>query len=68
MEFTDLFVAIARAAGIPARESVGYAYTTNSRLRPLSLVTDVLHAWPEYYDADKKIWVHLRGQRERSQN
>lgn len=57
MEFTDLFIAIARAAGIPAREAVGYAYTNNSRLRSLSLVTDVLHAWPEYYDRDRKIWV-----------
>ncbi len=57
MEFSDLFIAIARAAGIPARESVGFAYTTNSRLRPLSLVADVLHAWPEYYDSDKQIWI-----------
>ncbi len=57
MEFTDLFIAIARAAGIPARESVGYAYTSNSRLRPLSLVADVLHAWPEYYDSEKKLWI-----------
>ncbi|MCX6793657.1 MAG: transglutaminase-like domain-containing protein [Candidatus Gottesmanbacteria bacterium] len=57
MEFTDLFIAIARAAGIPAREAVGYAYTTNSRLRPLSLVADVLHAWPEYYDSELKLWV-----------
>lgn len=57
MEFTDLFIAIARAAGIPAREMVGYAYTTNSKLRPLSLVADVLHSWPEYYDRDKKLWV-----------
>ena len=57
MEFTDLFIAIARAAGIPARESVGYAYTTNTKLRPLSLITDVLHAWPEYYDTEKKIWI-----------
>lgn len=59
MEFTDLFIAIARAAGIPAREAVGYAYTTNSRLRPLSLVADVLHAWPEYYDSDRKLWVPI---------
>ena len=58
-EFTDLFVAIARAAGIPAREEVGYAYTTNSKLRPLSLVADVLHAWPEYYDAGKKVWIAI---------
>jgi hypothetical protein len=57
MEFTDLFIAIARAAGIPARQAVGYAYTTNSRLRPLSLISDVLHAWPEYYDFDKKVWI-----------
>ncbi len=57
MEFTDLFIAIARAAGIPAREVVGYAYTTNSKLRPLSLVADVLHAWPEYYDSQAAVWV-----------
>ncbi len=57
MEFTDLFVAIARAAGIPAREVIGYAYTTNSKLRPLSLVSDVLHAWPEFYDDARKIWI-----------
>ena len=57
MEFTDLFIALARAAGIPAREIVGYAYTTNSRLRPLSLVADVLHAWPEYYDSEKQTWI-----------
>lgn len=58
-EFTDLYIAIARAAGIPARRATGYAYTANSRLRPLGLVEDVLHAWPEYYDADKKDWVPI---------
>ncbi len=57
MEFTDLFIAIARAAGIPAREAVGYAHTTNAKLRPLSLVSDVLHAWPEYYDRDQGVWI-----------
>lgn len=57
MEFTDLFVAIARAAGIPARRVVGYAYTSNPKLRPLSLVSDVLHAWPEYYDREANVWV-----------
>lgn len=57
MEFTDLFVAIARAAGIPARRVVGFAYTNNPKLRPLSLVSDVLHAWPEYYDAESNTWV-----------
>lgn len=57
MEFTDLFIAIARAAGIPARELVGFAYTTNTKLRPLSLVSDVLHAWPEYFDTQQKKWI-----------
>jgi len=57
LEFTDLFIAIARAAGIPAREINGYAYTENDRQRPLSLVKDVLHAWPEYYDQKREAWV-----------
>ena len=57
LEFTDLFVALARAAGIPAREVNGFAYTQNSKERPLSLVKDVLHAWPEYYDEDIQTWV-----------
>lgn len=56
-EFTDLFIAIARAAGIPAREVNGFAYTENEKQRPLSLVQDILHAWPEYYDDQKKTWV-----------
>ncbi len=56
MEFTDLFIAMARSAGIPARELDGYAYTSNSDLRPLSLSKDILHAWPEYWD-NTKGWV-----------
>jgi len=59
LEFTDLFVGLARAAGIPAREIDGYAYTQNSKERPLSLVKDVLHAWPEYYDKDLETWVMI---------
>ena len=56
MEFTDLFIALARAAGIPAREINGYAYTANPELRPLSLARDILHAWPEFWD-EAKGWV-----------
>lgn len=56
-EFTDLFIALSRAAGIPAREINGYAYTENPEIEPLSLVSDVLHAWPEYWDAKLKVWV-----------
>lgn len=57
LEFTDLFVTLSRSIGIPARAVEGYAYTSDEKLRPLSLVKDVLHAWPEYYDSEKKSWV-----------
>lgn len=57
LEFTDLFIALARAAGIPAREIDGFAYTKNPKERPLSLVKDILHAWPEYYDFSKGTWI-----------
>ena len=56
-EFTDLFIALARSAGIPTRAVNGFAYTANATLRPLSLKKDILHAWPEYYNSEKKIWV-----------
>lgn len=61
MEFTDLFIAIARAANIPTREIEGYAFTQNDRLRPLSLniyENDLLHAWPEYWD-EERGWVQI---------
>lgn len=56
MEFTDLFIALARAAGVPARELDGFAYSLNRRLRPLSLNKDLLHAWPEYFD-EEQGWI-----------
>ncbi len=59
MEFTDLFIALARAVGIPAREVNGFAYTKDPQQRPLSLARlsgDVLHAWPEYYH-ETRGWV-----------
>ncbi|MBI2621653.1 MAG: transglutaminase domain-containing protein [Candidatus Levybacteria bacterium] len=57
LEFTDLFIALVRAAGIPARSVEGYANTTNSAKRPLSLYKDVLHSWPQYYDFEKEAWI-----------
>ena len=62
MEFTDLFITLARAAGIPAREVNGFAVSSNERLRPLSLRNfggDILHAWPEYWDANSATWVQV---------
>lgn len=58
-EYTDLFIALARAAGIPSREINGFAYTTNPLLKPLSLAQDVLHSWPEYFDKEKKTWIQI---------
>lgn len=58
-EFTDTFIALARSLDIPSREINGYAYTTNDLLRPLELAADVLHAWPEYYDATTQHWIQI---------
>lgn len=55
-EFTDLFVALSRANGVPARRVTGYAYTLQPEIRPLSLDGDILHAWPEFFDAERQIW------------
>lgn len=57
-EYTDLFISLARAAGIPSRQLVGYAYTANTEIRPLSLDGAVLHTWPEYYD-DSLGWLMI---------
>ena len=59
LEFSDLFITLARAADIPARELNGYAYTENVKQRPLSLSDDVLHAWPEYYDEKRQAWIMI---------
>jgi len=56
-EFTDLFIALAREKGIFTREIQGYGFTQDEKLRPLSLSTDVLHAWPEYFDEEKELWI-----------
>lgn len=56
-EFTDLFIALLRAKGIPAREVNGYALSDDPKIKPLSLTKDVLHAWPEYWDEKRKVWV-----------
>jgi len=56
-EFTDLFIALARQKGIPARRIVGIAYSSNEELRPSNLSTDILHTWPEYYDSTRQAWL-----------
>lgn len=58
-DFTDLFVTLARAKGIPAREVEGFAYTNNSKIKPINSNADILHAWPQYYDSDKQAWISV---------
>lgn len=55
MEFTDLFITLARAAGIPTRELDGFGYSTNTKLRPAK-EANLLHSWPEYWD-ENKGWI-----------
>lgn len=57
MEFTDLFVGIARQRGLYTREIEGFGFTEDPKLRPLSLTSDILHSWPEYYDVKSKLWI-----------
>jgi len=61
MEFTDSFIAITRAMGIPARELNGYAFAQESNLTPLSINLkggDLLHSWAEFYDPNFG-WVQV---------
>ena len=58
-EFTDSFIALARSLEIPAREINGFAYTTNPTLKPQGTSLDILHSWPEYYDAPSSRWLSL---------
>ena len=59
LDFADLFVALARSAGIPAREVDGYAYAKEGALTPIAqagTTGDFLHSWAQYYDP-KLGWV-----------
>ncbi len=56
-EFSDSFIAIAREKGVFAREIEGYGFSEDSQLRPLSLLKDILHSWPEYYNQQDNLWT-----------
>lgn len=59
MEFTDAFIALARAAGIPARRVVGYAISDSPELQPIAFQGDILHTWPEYWDSESQQWIPI---------
>jgi len=53
MEFTDLFITLTRAMGIPARELNGFAFSEAENVVPVSIDLnggDMLHSWAEFYD------------------
>lgn len=56
-EYSDLFIALARNLGIPAREHEGFAFSSDNRLKNIYEENDVLHAWPEYYDRSLSKWI-----------
>jgi len=56
-QFTDLFIALCRASGIPTREVVGYAYTDNQQIKQIAEESDLLHSWPEYFDTIRNTWI-----------
>jgi hypothetical protein len=58
-EFTDLFITLARNKGIPAREIEGFAYSNDLKIKPINQNSDVLHAWPEYYDNKTQQWIPI---------
>jgi len=57
LEYSDLLVALLRSGGIPARSIEGFAYTRNTKLRPVALSDDILHAWVQFYDFEKETWI-----------
>lgn len=58
-EFSDSFVALAREKGIWSREIQGYGFSNDPQLRPLSLVGDILHSWPEFFDTNSSQWISV---------
>ncbi len=61
LDYTDAFIALTRAAGIPAREINGYAYTKDQQITPASLGASenaFLHSWAQYYHP-KYGWVSV---------
>ncbi len=58
-DFTDLFISITRASSIPSREIEGFIYTQNSLLQPQNLTSDILHAWPQFWNQEKNRWQQV---------
>lgn len=58
-EYSDVLITLSRENGIYAREIQGYGFSSDQNLRPLSVNSDVLHSWSEFYDAGADMWHQL---------
>lgn len=56
LEYSDLTISLLRAAGIPARMPVGYAYSGD--LKKSKSVSDSLHSWVQVY-IPANGWINL---------
>jgi hypothetical protein len=54
-EFADLEIALLRAAGIPARQVIGFALKSGTN-KPFSYSNQNLHTWLEFYDPNQG-WI-----------
>lgn len=54
LDYSSLFVSLARQNALYAREIIGYGFSPNEQIRPQS--GDLLHSWAEYYDTDSDRW------------
>lgn len=54
LDYSSLFVSLARQNALYAREIIGYGFSPNEQIRPQS--GDLLHSWAEYYDIDSNRW------------
>ena len=63
LDFVDLFVSLAKAAGFPAREVFGISGLASQASQPIfvgsPLNTKSLHVWAQIYDQNKKSWVDV---------
>lgn len=55
-DFVNVFIALSRAAQIPAQQVVGLAYSQNENLRPVCYTDKQLHTWVRVYDIQKG-WI-----------
>ena len=62
-EFVDLFISLARAKGIQARQVIGFAFGGEKELNPTIVNGDSnsreLHTWVEYFDKSQNNWVQV---------